>query len=361
VASPSRRRWWLAGAAAAIAVTAALLPPVQARVKGLAVLAEAVGLPYPRPLAPLVRRFDASFGDVTGHVYVPDGPAPAVVLLPGAAPLGKNDPRAVRLAVAMARAGRIVLIPDLTLARRRFDFRDLDRVVSSVLALDGHPLVQGPVSILGISYGGSFALVAAADPRLAGRVAQVAVFGAYWDLVGVIQAVTTGVTVVGGRAIPWEGHPIAREILEEQALALAPEGSRDALQAAMEGNADPESLDPAARALYELLENRDPGRTAELADRLAPGAREVLARFSPASVADGIRAPVIAMHARGDPAVPYAESLRLARGLPQARVVKVGSFRHVDFQGSGPWAWVEGAGDLWSAWRFASWLLEAQE
>jgi pimeloyl-ACP methyl ester carboxylesterase len=342
-------------------VTAAFLPPIQARVKGLAVLAEAVGLPYPRPFAPLVRRLDASFGGVTGHVYVPDRPAPAVVLLPGAAPQGKNDPRLVRLALAVARAGRVVLVPDLILAHRRFDLRDLDRVVRSVLALARHPFVRGPVSLLGISYGGSFALVAAADPRLAGRLAQVAVFGAYWDLVGVIQAVTTGVTVVGGRGIPWDGHPMAREILEEQAVALAPEQSRDELQAALDGQTDSGSLDPAGRALYELLINRDPGRTAELADRLAPEAREVLTRFSPASVADGIRAPVIAMHARGDPAVPHAESLRLARGLPQARVLTVGSFRHVDFRGSGPGAWVEAAGDLWSAWRFASWLVEAQE
>jgi pimeloyl-ACP methyl ester carboxylesterase len=342
-------------------VTAAFLPPLQARVKGLAVLAEAIGLPYPRPFAPLVRRLDASFGGITGDMYVPDRPAPAVVLLPGAARLGKNDPRAVRLALAVARAGRVVLVPDLTLAHRRFDLRDLERVVRSVLALSGHPLVRGPVSLLGISYGGSFALVAAADPRLAGRLAQVAVFGAYWDLVGVIQAVTTGVTVVDGREIPWEGNPLAREILGEQALALAPEDSRDDLRAALDGRVVPATLDPAARALYDLLTNRDPGRTEELADRLAPRARELLTTFSPASVAEAIRAPVIAMHARGDPAVPYAESLRLARGLSGARVVTVGSFRHVDFQGAGPGAWVESAGDLWSAWRFSSWLLEAQE
>jgi pimeloyl-ACP methyl ester carboxylesterase len=217
------------------------------------------------------------------------------------------------------------------------------------------------VSLLGISYGGSFALVAATDPRLEGRLAQVAVFGAYWDLVGVIQAVTTGVSVVGDRQIPWDGHPTARQILEEEAVALAPEGSRPGLRAALEGQVDPGSLEPPARALYELLTNRDPARTGELALRLAPGARELLTGFSPASVAGRIRAPVIAMHARGDPAVPFAESLRLARGLPQARVVRVGSFRHVDFQGSGPGGWIDAAGDLWSAWRFAAWLTEAQE
>jgi hypothetical protein len=340
---------------------ASLLPGVQARVKAAGVLAEAVGLPFPRPMAPLVRRFDASFAGVTGHVYVPDRPAPAVVLLPGAAPRGKDDPRAVRLALALARAGRVVLVPDLSLARRRFDFEDLERVVRSVLVLSRHPLVRGPVSLLGISYGGSFALVAAADPRLDGRLAQVAVFGAYWDLVGVIQAVTTGVTVVGGREIPWEGHPMARDILAEQAVALAPPAFREELRSALAGDGSPESLDPAARALYDLLTNRDAARTGGLAARLGPGAREVLTRFSPSSVAGGIDAPVIGLHARGDPAVPFAESIHLARGLPEARILAVGSFRHVDFLGSGPEAWLEAAGDLATAWRFTSWLLESQE
>jgi hypothetical protein len=121
----------------------ALLPSVQARVKGLAMLAEAVGLPYPRPFAPLVHRLDASFEGVTGHVYVPDRPAPAIVLVPGAAPRGKDDPRVVRLATAVARAGRVVLVPDLILAQRRFDFEDLDRVVRSVLALSRHRFVRG--------------------------------------------------------------------------------------------------------------------------------------------------------------------------------------------------------------------------
>jgi pimeloyl-ACP methyl ester carboxylesterase len=340
-------------------IGAALLPPVQARGKAVALLAEAVGASFPRPFAPQIRTEEATLDGVSGPLYLPDRRSPAVLLVLGAAARGPDDPRAVRLARSLARAGRVVFAPRLTLAERRFDPADLDRIVRGALALDRHPSTTGPVVILGISYGGSFALVASADPRLAGRVAQVAVFGAYFDLIGVIQAVTTGVSLVDGRLVRWRGSPAARTILEEHAVRLVPAESREGLRTVLEGGGDPEALDPEARAVHELLANRDPARTEDLAAALDPDARALLARFSPASVADRIRAPVIALHSTDDPAVPYGEALRLAARLPQTRLITVRSFRHVDLRTASGWGGF--LADLWDAWRFASWLLDAQE
>jgi pimeloyl-ACP methyl ester carboxylesterase len=361
VARRRRGRWFSFLVAAAVVTGLALLPPVQARGKAAAMLAEAVGLGFPRPFAPPVSREEATLDGVTGDLYRPDRPAPAILLVLGAAPRGADDPRAVRLARAIARAGRVVFVPHLVLAEQRFDEGDLDRIARAVVGLDEHPATTGPVTMLGISYGGAFALVAAADPRVAGRLAQVAVFGAYWDLVGVIQAVTTGVSVVGGERIPWEDHPLAGAILEQHAVDLAPEASRAELRAALDGQGDADRLDPPSRAIFDLLSNRDPARTAELAARLAPSAREMLSRFSPSSVKGRLAVPVIAMHSTDDPAVPYGEALRLVRALPEARLVTVSSFRHVDFRTTGAGGWLAAASDLWEAWRFASWLLEAQE
>jgi hypothetical protein len=355
----ARRRWWWLGPVVLAVIGSALLPPVQARGKAVAFLAEAVGGSFPRPFAPEVRREEATLDGVSGHLYVPDRRSPAVLLVIGAAARGPDDPRAVRLARSLARAGRVVFAPRLTLAERRLDPADIDRIVRGAMALDGHPATTGPVVILGISYGGSYALVASADPRLAGRVAQVAVFGAYFDLVGVIQAVTTGASLVDGRLVGWQGAPVARTVLEEAAVRLAPAESREGLRAILDGHGVPGGLDPEARAVYELLENRDPARTDDLAAALAPGARELLARFSPASVADRIRVPVIALHSTDDPAVPYGEALRLAAHLPQTRLITVRSFRHVDLRTANGWVGV--LADLWDAWRFASWLLDAQE
>ncbi|MGH2674485.1 MAG: hypothetical protein ACRDKA_06665, partial [Actinomycetota bacterium] len=356
-----RRRWMWPAAAVVVVTGLGFLPPVQARGKAVALLAEAVGLSFPRPFAPAISRQDASLDGVTGHLYLPERPSPAILLVLGAAPEGKDDPRAVRLARSVARAGRVVFVPDLVLAEQRFDQDDLDRIARSVVALDEHPGTRGPVVMLGISYGGSFALVAAADPRVRGRVAQVAVFGAYWDLVGVIQAVTTGVSIVKGAEVRWEGHPLAHRILEHHAVELVPEGSRTALRATLDGRGDPAALGPEARAMYDLLSNRDPARVDDLAAGLAPEAREVLERFSPSSVAGAVDLPVVAMHSTDDPAVPYGEALRLAGALPEARVTTVRSFRHVDFRATGPGGWGSVLADLWDAWRFASWLLDPQE
>jgi pimeloyl-ACP methyl ester carboxylesterase len=298
---------------------------------------------------------------VTGDLYYPGEQAPPIVLIPGAVEGGKGDPRVIRAAQALARSERAVFVPDLELAERRFVEEDIDRIVRAARALGSHPLVKGRVSILGFSFGGSFGLIAAADPRLVGRLAQVAVFGAYFDLVGMIQAVTTGVSLVDGRAIPWEPHPLAAAILEDVALRLIPHEGRNVLAAALEGSLPPDGLPTPLRSVYDLLHNEDPERTFQLAARLPAPAAEALKRFSPSAVAANITAPVIAMHSVDDPAVPYGEALRLVDGLPGTSLTSVSLFRHVDFEPRSAGDWTRAAGDLWWAWLFAGRLLAAQE
>jgi pimeloyl-ACP methyl ester carboxylesterase len=355
------RRLRLSLVATLLLVTAAgFLPPVQARGKAVAVLAEAVGIDVPRPFAADIRRTDVTLDGVTGHLYTPERPSPPIMLLPGAAPLGKADPRAVRLARSLARAGRVVFIPDLALYERRLDVEDLDRIARGALALEAHPASSARVVLLGISYGGAFALVAAADDRLRGRLEQVATFGAYWDLVGVIQAVTTGTSLVGGLQVPWEGHPAARSILEEAIVGLSPEAARPGLRAAL-ASADPAGLAADARPIFELLRNEDPKRTPELAAALPAELGDVLDRFSPASIEGRLDVPVVALHSTNDPAVPYGELIRLRAALPDARTLTVSSFRHVDPTSSSSGGWPALVADAWDAWRFTSWILEAQE
>jgi hypothetical protein len=65
------------------------------------------------------------------------------------------------------------------------------------------------------------------------------------------------------------------------------------------------------------------------------------------------------MHSMDDPAVPFAEAIRLRRAMPEARLVVVRGFRHVDFSSAGGAS--RALGDLVRAWRFATWLIAAQE
>lgn len=333
-----------------------LLPPVQARGKAAAVLAESLGFPIPRPIAAAVARVETTLGEVAGDAYVPNDPAPAVLLLVGAAPEGKDDPRAVRLARALARSGRLVFVPVLELPDKRFTERDIDRIVEATLHLRERTGEQ--VVILGFSYGGSFGLIAAADPRLSGAIEQIAVFGAYFDLLGLVQAATTHISVVGDERIRWAPDRRAEEVLLEAALHLVARGDRDDLRAAFEGKMEASALSEGPRAVYDLITNDDPDLTYELAERLAPESKEMLETFSPSSVADHIHAPIIALHSTDDPVTPYAETLRLARALPRARVVTVELFQHVDFEGT---SIVKAVPGLVQTWRFTSWMLSSQE
>src|SRR5690348_4285908 len=102
---------------------------VRGRGKGLAVLAQSAGYPFPRPFARRVTQSRVRLAEaiegaesiegvegvdgVEGDLYDPGVPAPAILLVPGGAPGGAEDPAFVRLARSFAGARRTVFVPDL--------------------------------------------------------------------------------------------------------------------------------------------------------------------------------------------------------------------------------------------------------
>lgn len=355
-----RAAWWLA-AAVVLGGLAGLLPPVQSGAKAVGVGLEAFELPAPRPFAHEPERRTAQVGGVEGHLYVPERRAPAVLLVPGATPAGLTDRRTGSMAEALAAAGRVVFVPQLALYEQRLAEEDLDALVRSGRALVSRPETLGDdVALLGFSFGGSLALLAAADPQLSDHVAHVAVMGAYVDLVGVIEAATTGETLVDGQRQSWEAHPDADAIVRRQALELVDDAQRDVLAAALDSEHDPADLPDHAAAVHALIANGDVERTRELVARLPRSAQHMIERFSPERVLDDIVAPITALHDRADPAVPFAELHRLERAAPQATSLDVELFDHVDpavDADAGPGVIVDG----WRVWRFGWRLLRDQE
>lgn len=301
--------------------------------------------------------------EAPGRVWLVPHRSPAILLAAGVTPQGTDDPRLMRLGTALARRGRIVFAPELALARHRLDEGDIERLITSALALDAHPRVRGGVAILGFSFGASYSLVAAADPRLAERLRLVAGFGGYGELGGLIQAATTGVTLLHGERHEWQSRapaslrePVVAAILRQGDL-LGVERA-EAVAAALRGEVDAPALPRAARSIYDLVTNRDPTRTGMLVAALPPPLPELFARLSPVRVAEEVRAPVVLLHARDDPAIPHAELRRLAAAFPMAPAYTVRLFSHVDFRPS-PRQLRNTARDLRMAWRFAACLLAA--
>lgn len=299
-------------------------------------IARALGLPAPRGAA--VRRADVRVGGVTGRGWFPREPAPGVLLVGGVTPQGVRDPRLDRAAAAVARAGRTVFAPDLLLAERRLTEEDVRRVRRAAHALADHPHVAGCTVGVGISFGGSVLLLAAADPAVAARLAAVATFGAYADLVGYLQALVTGVSTVDGRQFGWPAHRerlaefrrAVVDLLHERAPELLDGAQRAALNRALDGAADPAELQAVARSVHAALAHDDPDRTEELVAALPAPLREAIWRFSPVRAAPQLSVPILALHSSDDVVVPVAELERLAAAYPHARTYRVPSLAHVD-------------------------------
>ncbi len=145
--------------------------------------------PLTRPLAAP----PSSAGPVAIDLYVRPAlrRAPGLVLVHGLSPEGKDDARLREAAGQLARAGWAVAVPTvrgLTALRLRPD--DAGVVAASVQALRaaGYPRV----AILGVSLGAGPALLAAAEPGLAGDVSAVLALGGYASAVELLRYTLTG-------------------------------------------------------------------------------------------------------------------------------------------------------------------------
>lgn len=343
---------------AVLAVTAlALHPTVRSGTKAVLVLDGAFDGPLPRSDEASIEPSEQVLGDVVVDRYSPADDAPPILLVPGAAPAGRDDERVVAFASALASAGREVVVPELRLYEQELDAADVERVVEVAARLCPD---DGGLVLFGFSFGGSLALVAAADERVRRCIDLVATFGAYADLAGMLQAAVTGVSVVDGETYPWEvsDEEVLDSVLRDAATELVPADQADALRAALEQR-DPDGLPPAARQVYRMMTADDPMRVADLARDLPPPGNALVETFSPVAVADRIEADVLAAHALDDPAVPSAELLRLRAAFPQAEVLAVRSFSHVDLTtegGVGPLV-----ADMLIAWRFLQAVLREQQ
>ena len=355
---------WTVAVLAALVLVVAVVPALRSDATAVEVLAASAGRPLPWPFAHgIAVRRDVRLtapggGAVAGDLYVPGGGGPAVVLVPGAA--SPQDRRVIDVATAFARAGRTVFVPYLSLSRRVLDPADVGRIGDAVLALAraGGQGRGGRVGLLGFSYGGSLAIVAAEHRPAARSVAFVAVFGSYANLVDVIQGITTGGVTYRGRIVRWRTLAPARGLLLDAVLGLVPAGERAALRAAVDAGTTA-GLSPEARSLAALLENRDPGRTASLVRALPARVRALIAAVSPLPRLQDLRAPLYILQSVHDPATPPTEADLLHAGVPGSRLIVLHEFLHVTPEGAGK-GFLGAVADLWGAWRFTGWVLGAE-
>jgi pimeloyl-ACP methyl ester carboxylesterase len=234
---------------------------------------------------------------------------PALVLVHGLSPPGKDESRLKEAAALLARSGFAVAVPTvdgLTALRLRPEDRDAVSATVRALRAAGYPRA----AVLGISLGAGPALLAASDPATADSLSAVLALGGYASAVELLRYTLTGGYAFAGFT--------GREAVLEPAIAQF-------------ARANVELVDEAGR---RLVDNRDPARFDGLVEALPERTRSLLDALSPGRTVAGLRAPLFLIHGREDPAVPFTETLRLeaaarAAGRP-VRTAIVGVIGHVD-------------------------------
>ncbi len=271
-------------------------------------------------------------GRLVADVYRPtDGDVHgAMIISVGAAPRIRDHPGVVRLSTTAARAGMVVMIPQLY-----YPFREnvlpedvqglvgafgtnVEEIIAAYQWLQEQPYVDTErVGIFGASAGAGIALVSASDPRIRHDVDFFASLGTYYDLVDLVSAITTESIQYDGRSEPWEPWLKSVRVLYNSVISYLPEREDRDILTAIFVDEDPSARDrvgqlsPQARDIYDAFEARDAERILAFWGEVSPQDVATLREVSPSSAVAALDTDLFIMHDRSDPYIPYVESRRL--------------------------------------------------
>ena len=278
-------------------------------------------------------------GGVASTVVRPGGGArwPALVFVNGATREGRHHPQVGRLARGLARAGFLVVVPELPGLR----LGEITPVTTAATVRVAEAAAAradargGRVGLYGVSVGASLALLAAESARLAARVTIVGGEAPWVDLRRVVRLATTG--YYGNE--PYATDPYGLLAIGRSLAAGLPRGpGRSRLLGELRAVPDDAPYPVAGlsraeyaggtRALVDLLLNRDPARFEELYARLPSRVRAAVRSLSPLLETGRLAAPVELASSPHDSYFPPAESRALARANPNVRVTVTSTFDH---------------------------------
>jgi len=301
----------------------------------MAILDQLHGKPVPHLLQPIAARpvttrtltIPSSAGIVQARLYTPTlvPNAPGLVLVPGIHYLGMDEPRLMAFARSMSACGLRVLTPELPDSR---DYRiqplDVQAIGDSVQWMQN--TTGRPVGLMGLSFSGGLALMAAARPPFSNDVSFVFSVGAHDDLLRVATFYATDADPLPDgdveRAKPNNYGPwvLEYEHLEDFVPQADVAAIRPVLRARLYENSALEKqlvahLTPTQKAEYEKLLDPKEEAAALFASNKKHAAE--MAAVSPHGHLAGLHVPVYLLHGRGDTLIPFAEAKWLAEDLPR--------------------------------------------
>jgi len=280
--------------------------------------------------------------DVVADLYRPSGRGrhSGLILAHGAIKDGKDD-QALRLAGrSLARAGYIVLVPQLDNLRKfRLHQDDIEVLVVGFQYLVRQGFSNGKIAMLGVCLSAPLALLAATRPGVSRDLAVVSSWGGFYNINDWLQAVITEHYINDGGFASWEPRLVLQEEAPKWLIELLPNTSdRVCIEEMLRGNSTDSvesSLSPSGRAMYELLTCREPERVRDLWARLDPEIRQTLDDLSPHTKIDKLKTKIAIIHTFTDDVIPWVESCKLADAIEDVykiyfRVFK--QFYHVSIE-----------------------------
>lgn len=323
-------------------------------------------------LEPVRKTISYSVADrqYSGDVYYPpEGPLAGMLMVPGAAEEGKDDPRLTALATSFSRVRFAVLVPDLqSLRELKVNAGNIREIADGLKYLAGQDELapQGRAGLVAFSYAAGPAVVAASQPELAGQVGFMMTIGGYYDLPAVLTFITTGDYQVDGEWQHQDQSPYGKwvfvlsnlhhldEPVDRDLFLAMVERKKIDLDAPLDDLV--ERLGPQGQDLYRFVTNTDRARFAALFDRLPEGIQGEVDRLD-LSRRDlsHLKARLLLIHGYDDNIIPYSESVALSRALPEAQVelYLVDGLVHVDAS--------PGLTGRWRMWRALNSLLAERD
>lgn len=338
-------------------------PRTRAHLQAVAILDQLNGQPVPKQLQsiavkPLTTRtltIASAAGTVPARLYTPvnEPNAPGMVIVPGVHYLGMDEPRLMAFARSMASCGLRVLTPELPDSRDyRIQPTDVQAIGDSVQWL--RRATGRPVGLMGLSFSGGLALMAAAQTPYSKDVSFVFSVGAHDDFYRVATFYATGADPLPDgnveRTTPNNYGPWILEYENLQDFTKPGDTAiiRGAFRARLQENYPLEKtlvarMTSAQKSAYSCILNILHCNVGLLFASNKKHAAE-MAEVSPHGHLVGLHVPVYLLHGRDDNVIPFAEAEWLAQDLPHGTLKELlisPLIVHVNTDNAKPGIWEE--------------------
>ncbi len=289
-------------------------------------------------------RDDGSVGEADVYVIDDGRRRAAVLVFLGANAAGADDPDVINLGQALARTGFAVMYywsPTMG-EQAQIDVEEISNLVAAFDHLRGEDYVDPErVGLAGFSVGASFALVAAADPRIADDIAFVNAFGGYYDTSDLVAQIAASQAIEDDGDRDWEVDRLTRRVYNNMLIDSIddPTHQEGARAVAEGGEYEPEARVPlSTEAAFDLLAGV--GYVGEARWRYAQLTEDFRAEVDSIAPSHHVgqwsaNTAMRVMHDVGDPLIPVGESRRLVESLREQRLdmevhyTETDIFRHV--------------------------------